>query len=308
MARRSFTGRELLLMLTGAMAAYPQDFGQDGAQSRAKFRSDVQWVNVAFSVRDRSGRLVENVTREEVEVYEDGVVQPVRFFGRTTDLPLTIGLIVDASGSQKSFVKDHHRDVDRFLKDVVGPKDRAFLLRVGNSLRLVADHTSSAKLVMEELDRFEHGERGFPTLGPREIRVAGTAFYDALYYASLEKMIGTEPGRRALVVFSDGEDNASAHHMIDAIEAAQSAGALVYAVRYTEPRKGILTARNKYGMSVMARIAGETGGAAFDARKEKMGRLFREIGAELRTLYEVAYSPLNASRDGTFRKVRVHLR
>jgi len=112
-----------------------------------------------------------------------------------------------------------------------------------------------------------------------------------------------EGGRRALIVFSDGEDNSSAHHMMDAIETAQSGDARVFAMRYTERRHGQLTARNKYGTSVMARIARETGGADFDARQGDIRTWFRQIGEDLRSSYELAYVSTNPVRDGSFRKI-----
>src|SRR5205085_5344905 len=99
-----------------------------------------------------------------------------------------------------------------------------------------------------------------PLVGPPERRRLGTAFYDAIFYPIAERLSSVEQGSRALILFSDGEDNASAHHMLDAIEMAQSADVRIYAIRYTEVQHGRLNARNKYGISVMKRLARETGG------------------------------------------------
>ena len=105
--------------------------------------------------------------------------------------------------------------------------------------------------MLDALAQFDHGDRHFPELGPDEDRELGTAFYDAIYYAVTTKLAAVEGGRRALIVFSDGEDNSSAHHMLDAIEAAQTGDARIFAMRYTGRKHGHLTARNKYGTSVM---------------------------------------------------------
>ncbi len=267
------------------------------------FRTDVNLINITFSVRDRQGKLVDDLNQNEVEVLEDGVPQRLSFFGRTADLPLTIGLIVDASDSQSKFFHRHHRDVETFLKDVLGPQDQAFLLCFGNHLRLVSDLTASVPQIMSNLNDFEHDKGHFPELGPKEKRTEGTAFFDAIFYAAQEKLANAR-GRRALVVFSDGQDNASAHHLIDAIETLQGADVLAYDVRYTDAGNH-LTARDKYGIRVMQRISHDSGAVDFDASKGELDQAFHDIGAELRSLYEVGYYSHNPERDGAFHKVVV---
>jgi len=269
---------------------------------------DVRLVNVAFSARGPNGVLVDNLTRDDVEVLEDAVPQKVSFFARSADVPLTLGLIIDFSGSQEHFQKQHHRDLEAFLKEVLGARDRAFLVAFGNRIRLVSDFSQSPEELVGKWKRFEDGDRKFPELGPNEDRELGTAFYDAIYYAVTEKLAGAQNGRKALLLFSDGEDNSSAHHLLDAIESAQNENVLVYAIRYTEKKHGKLTARNKYGMRVMDRIARETGGAHFDAEKTDTRSYFRQIGEELRSSYELAYYPTNPTKDDTFRKIVVRPR
>ena len=277
------------------------------AQEPPNIKVDVNLVNLACSVRDARGALAAQLTRDDFEVVEDGVAQKLSFFGRSLDLPLTLGLIVDVSGSQEEFAKQHHRDIDEFLKRVLRPQDRAFLICFGNHLRLVSDFSSDSGQLMDQLKRFEHGERGFPELGPRdEDRDGGTALFDALIYSS--EKFQNEPGRKALVVFSDGEDNASAHHLIDAIEAAQGSGAVAYAIRYTEMKHGRLNARNKYGTRVLDRLAQDTGGRAFDALKVDLKDAFEEIEQELRSLYELAYASTSPAAEGSFRKVTVRVK
>jgi Ca-activated chloride channel family protein len=284
------------------------------AFAQEPIRVAVNLVNVAFSVRDARGALVDNLNKEEVEVYEDAVQQKISFFANSTDVPLTLGLIVDVSGSQDHFSKQHEQDLEVFLKEVLGPKDRAFLVVFGNHIRLISDFSPAGPEIIERMkdyqgrgkgkgkDKHKHKHMEFPELGPAENRDLGTAFYDSIYYSVTEKL-ARENGRRALLVFSDGEDNSSSHDMMSTIETAQAENVVVYAIRYTEKEHGKLTARNKYGTSVMDRIAKETGGAHIDAEITDPHTYFRQIAEELRTSYELAYYPTNANKDEAFRKI-----
>jgi Ca-activated chloride channel family protein len=264
----------------------------------------VNLVNVAFSARDAQGALVDNLTKDDVEIFEDNVAQKIAFFARSIDVPLTLGLIVDASGSQEHFSKKHEQDLEIFLKSVLGPKDRAFLLCFGNHLRLVNDFTQSGTEILMHLKEYEKKTDRFPEIGPKESRELGTAFYDSIFYSVKEKL-AHEEGRRALLVFSDGEDNSSSNDMMTTIEAAQSENVVVYTIRYTKKEHGKLTARNKYGISVLDRIAKETGGAHIDAEVTDPHSYFKQIAEELRTSYELAYYPTNSSNDDTFRKIMI---
>jgi Ca-activated chloride channel family protein len=289
-----------LLMILGCGLA----FGQE------PIHVAVNLVNVAFSVRDSRGALVENLAKEDIEIFEDAVPQKISFFARSTDVPLTLGLIVDVSGSQDHFTKQHEQDLEVFLKEVLGPRDRAFLVTFGNHIRLISDFSASGAEIIERMKEYKDGNKGkhkgksaeFPELGPRESRDLGTAFYDSIYYSVTEKL-ARENGRRALLLFSDGEDNSSSHDMMSTIEKAQSENVVVYAIRYTEKEHGKLTARNKYGTSVMDRIAKETGGAHIDAEVTDPHTYFRQIAEELRTSYELGYYPTNSGKDETFRKI-----
>ena len=292
-----------LLVLCAAACVVAQ-----AAWAQAPIRVDVNLVNVGFSVRDDHGNLVTNLTQDDVEIAEDGVTQKISFFARSTDVPLNLGLVMDVSGSQQSFIKPHHKDLQAFLKTVLGPKDKAFLLAFANRLSLVCDYTDSAKDLVDSLSDFDREKnRGeYPIVGPPEFRVLGTAFYDALFYSSTQMMQNIERGRRALIIFSDGEDNSSAHHMLEAIEAAQANDVLLFAIRYTETRRdGRLTARNKYGTSVMERVARETGGADFDGQGKGLVAGFKQIGEQLRASYELAYHTSNPPGDKTFHKIAI---
>jgi Ca-activated chloride channel family protein len=284
------------LMLTLACAA--------GGGQEAQINVKVNLVNVSFVARDASGRLVDNLTQDDVEVFEDAVPQKISYFARSVDVPLTLGLIVDASGSQDHFSKEHKKDLEVFFKDVLGPKDRVFLVGFGNHIRLVSDFSASGADLLEEWKQYQKSTARFPELGPKEDRDLGTAFYDSIYYSVTEKL-ARESGRRAILLFSDGEDNSSSHNMMTTIETAQSANVLIYAIRYTEKERGKLTARNKYGISVMERVARETGGAHIDAETTNPHTYFRQIAEELRTSYEVGYYPKDPLKDDSFRKIAI---
>ena len=285
------------------------------AQQPIRVRTNL--VNMGFTARNAQGALVDTLTENDISVFEDGVQQKIAYLKRSVDAPLTLGLIVDTSGSQESEAKRHKHDIELFLKSVLGPKDRVFLVFFENRIRLISDYSQSGDELMERWDEFSGGEKKnnkkdksakkepeLPDLGPSEKRVLGTAFYDSIYY-SVSQKLAQETGRRALLVFSDGEDNSSSHDMMTAIEAAQSSDVLVFTIRYTEDSHGKLTARNEYGIRVMERIAKETGGAEFDAKATDPRENFKQIGEELRSMYEAGYYSTNSDKDETFRKVLV---
>ncbi len=276
-------------------------------RAQGSIQVDVNLVNVAFSVRDADGALVDGLSQDDFEVLEDSAPQKISYFAKSTDVPLTLGLIVDASGSQDRFEKQHEHDLDAFLKSVLGLQDRAFLVGFGNYVRLVKDFSRSGSDMMQQWKLYSKKPQNFPELGPHESRDMGTAFYDSIFY-SIENKLTTENGRRALLIFSDGEDNSSSHDMMTTIEEAQQANVVLFAIRYTQKEHGKLTARNQYGIRVMDRIARETGGMHIDAQETDPQKYFRQIADELRTSYELGYYPAPAAKDDTFRKVVVRVK
>ena len=277
------------------------------AQEPPTIRVDVNLVNLPFTARDSRGQLLLSLSKDDLEVLEDGVPQTITHFSKSGASPLTLGLVADASGSQRDFLKDHRRDLRDFLKNVAQPNDQAFLVCFGNHLRLVSPPTAAMEQITTRLQQFEKAKDldVFPRIGPRELRVSGTAFYDAIVHSANEILAKTDAGRRALIVFSDGEDNSSAHHLLDAIEAAQSTGAVVFCVRYTELKNNRWTARNKYGRAVMQRLAQETGGVDLDATDaDDLRPQFRQIADLLRASYDLGYNSSNP-RDGSFRKIQL---
>lgn len=309
----AFTVLALMILVAGVICL---------AQQPIRVRTNL--VNVGFTARNPQGALVDALTENDISVFEDGVQQKIAYLKRSVDAPLTLGLIVDGSGSQEKLAKEHQHDLGIFLKDVLGPNDRAFLVYFGNHLRLLSDYSQSSEELMSRYEAYTKTENHtvilgigskknkknadepkIPELGPQEEREAGTAYFDAIYYSVAEKL-AQETGRRALIIFSDGEDNSSEYDQMSAIEAAQSSDVLIFTIRYTENgKKGQLSARNKYGVRVMARVAKETGGADFDARKMDPHEYFKQIGEELRSMYEAGYYSTNSDKDETFRKVLV---
>jgi Ca-activated chloride channel family protein len=277
-------------------------------------RVDVHLVNVAFSVLDPAGHFVNNLNQDDFEVIEDNIPQKISFFGRASEIPLHLGLAADFSGSQANSIKPHHKDLHTFLKAVITPRDEAFLVCFAKRVRLANDSTSDTKDIIDSLSLFEEFLRGkskidgshFPDLGPREVRVGSvdTSFFDAAYNSVSEKFTSIERGRKALILFSDGDDNNSVRDEYEAIEIAQRNDVVYFCVRYTEvPKDGRLTSRNKNGITVLDRMAHETGGAHFDAREKNLSDHFRAIGDQLRSSYELAYHTTNPVSDGSFHKI-----
>src|ERR1017187_9345899 len=134
------------------------------------FRADVHLVNISFSVRDSRGQLVTGLTQNDFEVLEDGVPQKIAFFAPSQDVPLTLGLVVDISGSQGSFLKPHEKDLRTFLHAALTPKDRAFLACFANHIRLVADYSTPAHDLAKALAGYDHVKdaTAYPELGPKE--------------------------------------------------------------------------------------------------------------------------------------------
>lgn len=288
-----------------AVMALATSLALPGAMGQEPIRVTVNLTTVAFSARASNGALVDNLRKEDVEVLEDAVAQKIAHFAKSADLPLTLGLIIDASGSQDHFTKQHQHDLEVFLTDVLGPKDRVFLIGFGNHLRLVSDFTNSAEQILVNMNAYKKKAGAFPEIAAEtEERDLGTAFYDSIYYSVQEKL-AQEDGRRALLIFSDGEDNSSSHDMLTAIETAQAANVVIYSLRYTERHHGHLTPRNQYGIRVMDRIAKETGGAHIDAETTDPRTYFRQIAEELRTSYELAYYSTNSLKDDSFHKIKI---
>ncbi len=268
---------------------------------------DVDLVSILFSVRNRQGGLVPNLGKDDFNIFEDGKQQTIRNFTRETDLPLTIGLLVDVSKSQENLIGVEQAAASQFFSQVLRAKDMAFLISFGSEAELLQDSTNSADLLKSALKDLRvntsfTGITGMPGPVPTS-RVKGTILHDAVYLAANEKLRG-EVGRKAIVIISDGVDQGSRYDIRQAIEAAQKADAIVYSIEYVDPAF--------YGMfgggggGALKRLSEETGGRLFRVdRKHTLHDIFDEIQSEMRSQYAITYTPTNATRDGSFRKIEI---
>ncbi len=255
-----------------------------------QFTSSVRVVNVFVTVRDKKGQLIRGLQRGDFQVSEDGRIQEIRYFSADSDLPLTIGLLFDISGSQRSVI-EKQRDASReFLLKVLREGDSSFLMAFD---RRVA--------VVQELAKLD--------VGGQDSR--GTALFDAIVLAA--DRLKDEPGRKILVVLSDGIDTASSARMTDAISAAAQANALVYPIRFYDqdvfrfkvqsPALDNLMA----GKKTLEKIAKETGGAMYEVSgASTLADNFGRVQEELRMQYSLGYTP--ESGKPRYRKLKVTVR
>lgn len=284
-------------------AQQPQTGGPGGAQELPVIQVEVDVVNVLCSVRDKNGRLVSDLTKEDFRLRENKQEQTIKYFARESDLPLTIGLLVDVSKSQENLIEVERHAAHRFFSEVLRQKDLAFLISFGVDAELLQDLTSSADLLREGLDhlRLNAGAGGVlpgpvPTSNPR-----GTVLYEAVYLAA-QDMLRKEVGRKVIVVISDGVDMGSRVSKSEAIEAAQKADAIIYSIYYADPRYQDF--RNGYGD--LKQMSTETGGRIFEVRRKyPLERVFADIQEEMRSQYSLGYTPTNPVKDGGFRTLTI---
>lgn len=267
---------------------------------------DVDLVNVLFSVRDKRGGLLPNLTQDDFAVFEDGKEQKISQFTRETNLPLTIGLLVDISGSQRNLIESERRGAIQFFRQVLKQKDMAFLISFGPEAELLQDYTNSINLLSDGLRnlRVESGVGGLhPGPVPTAGQPRGTILYDAVYLAANEKLKG-EVGRKAVVLLTDGVDQGSRIKRQDAIDAAHRADTIIYSVQYFDP--GAYGYRYMPSDGDLRRMSEDTGGHLYRVdRKYSLDMIFDELQRELRSQYSIAYSPSNPNKDGSFRKLEI---
>ncbi len=270
---------------------------------------NVQVVNIYFNVKDKRGALIPNLKKEDFQVSEDGKPQTIKYFDTDSNQPLTLGLLIDTSGSQSRVLPMEKEVGASFLRDVLTPKDLAFLINFDISVDLIQDYTSDATRLRRAMEKTQindgggSGAGGIAGAGQGTIPVSrpkGTLLYDAVYLASNEKL-QKEAGRKAMVLLTDGGDQGSDETLANAIEAAQKSEVIVYV---------IMIADRMYfrsGDSEMRKLADQTGGRVIDVGKDpkKLRKAFDEIGTELRSQYMIGYVPANTAADGKYRKLEV---
>jgi len=263
----------------------------DDPDAIATFRKRVDEVNVIFTVTDKHGHFIKDLKESNIHVLDDHKPpSSVVAFRSETDLPLRVGLLIDASNSIRERFRFEQEAAMYFLSQIVRPKsDEAFVLGFDTTAEVTQDFTDNT-------EKLAHGVRVLRPGG-------GTAMYDAIYYSCRDKLMKAQasgPVRRAIILVSDGEDNQSRVTMGETIEMAQRAEVILYAISTN-------TSNIKMrGDKVMEKMAEATGGRAFFPFKiEDVSNAFAEIQDELRSQYAVAYKPADFKADGRYRAIDI---
>ena len=295
------------LLALAHLGAQNAEIGAAGED--ATFTLDVQVVNVLATVKDRSGRLLSDLSKDDFILSEDGVRQDIRYFAHQTELPLTIGLLIDTSGSQQALVPDERRAGMMFFQSVLRPKtDLAFLMSFDRNVELLQDYTASLQLLERGLGglEVEVPTGGFHPNPTGDRKQTSTALHDALYLAA-DEMFRNQVGRKAVVIISDGFDFGSKVKLKTAIEAAQRADIVVYTIEYLDRHfQGYLSFGA--GAGTLKRMSEQTGGSFFKvSRGIRLVDIFRQIEDEMRSQYSIGYSPKSGLDRAGFRKITLKI-
>lgn len=276
----------------------------------AAIKVDVDVVSVLATVRDKRGGLVGNLEQKEFTILEDGKPQAIKYFTRETDLPLTIGLLVDVSRSQENLIGIERNAATQFFSKVLRKKDEAFLISFGEESELLQDYTSSVRLLEEGLNqlRVSSAVGGLhPGPVPTAGQPRGTVLYDAVYLASTEKL-KSEVGRKVIVLITDGVDEGSRLTRDQAVEAAQKSDAVIYSIFYQDPNAYGPFFSGGGGEAELRRMSDATGGRVFRVdRKHSLDEVFQELQDEMRSQYSIGYTPSNDVKDGSYRHLEIRL-
>ncbi|MGB6973461.1 MAG: VWA domain-containing protein [Terracidiphilus sp.] len=289
----------------------------DENQSVATIKVNVSLVDQFFTVTDKHGALIPHLTRNDCSIAEDNVPQTIKNFTAESNLPLTIGMMLDTSGSQDEVLPLEQQAGDQFLRDILRPKDEAFLLSFDVNVDLLQDYTNSASQLAHAMDKAQintaggNGAFGIPGLGTGPVPVQGTPkgtlLYDAVYLASHQKL-ADQSGRKALIILTDGQDEGSKTTIKEAIAAAQRSNAIIYVILIADP--GVYGSFNMgySGYSAAKQMSTETGGRVINVgyNGKKLAAAFQQIADELRSQYVATYTSTDAKLDGTFRRITVH--
>ncbi len=288
-------------------------------ESVATFKLNVGLVDVFFTVKDKQGNLVPHLTQNDCTINENKEPQKLKSFAAETQQPLTLGILLDTSGSQQRVLSLEQEVGSEFLSRVLRQKDEAFLLSFDVNVDLLQDYTNSPRLLSRAMNRAQintaggNGAGGIPGAGggtvPTHGTPKGTILYDAVVMASNQKL-NQETGRKAMILLTDGEDEGSSYKIGDAIAAAQKSNVLVYVILIADVQGYFSQGMGYYGYSPMKRLTEETGGRLIDVGNngKKLEAAFQQIEDELRTQYVATYTPSNTKLDGTFRHLGVECR
>jgi VWFA-related protein len=265
---------------------------------------ETELVHLFVTVRDKHGGLISNLEQNDFQVFEDGQQQKIAYFSKEMDLPLTIGMLIDTSGSQENLLGAEQQAAEQFLSRILGQKDLALVINFDLDVNLLADFTNDRAVLDHAIDRARINDPAVPAVvqGPFPQQMNGTHFYDAVYLACHDKL-AEEAGRKAVIALTDAQDYGSSYKLDDAIEAAQRADTVVHVL--------LIADRWQYfgayeGEGVARQLAEQTGGRVIRVTSErKLNEAFDELAQELRSQYVIGYYPANSARDGSFRKIKV---
>ncbi len=279
-------------------------------QAVATLNVNVNLVNLYFSARDKDG-FITSLAKSDCSIAEDKVPQTIKNFTQEKKLPLTIGILLDTSGSQTNVLPLEQQSGATFLRDVLTPKDEAFLISFDINVDLLADYTNRTSEIARALNKasINTGAGTGSVTGNGEPR--GTLLFDAVYLAAHDKL-AQEAGRKIIVILTDGGDQGSQETLKSATEAAQKANAIVYVILIADHAFygggfGTINLADT-GARDMDRLAADTGGRVINVGHDgkKLEDAFNQIQEELRTQYLLSYTPTNDKADGTFRKISLN--
>jgi VWFA-related protein len=283
-------------------------------QSISTLKVNVNVVQLFFNVKDKKGALIPSLTRNDFQVLEDSKPQTIKYFTAESDLPLTLGILIDSSGSQQRVLEMEKEVGANFLSEILRPKDLAFVISFDVDSNLLQDFTNSTRRLREALNTARINAppsscSGLPGAGggplPCSSNPKGTVLYDTVYLAAHDQL-AQQVGRKAMILLTDGEDQGSQLKINDAIEAAQKSDSICYILLIAD--RGFYGFGGYSGDREMKKLASETGGRVIDVgnKSDKLKEAFDQIAHELRSQYNVGYTPTNPALDGTFRKVEIH--
>src|SRR5436309_877752 len=279
-------------------------------------RVETNLTNVFFTAADKQKRFISNIKREDVRLLEDGVPQEIFTFQSNVDLPLSLAILIDTSGSEERTLPEEKAAARSFLESVMrANKDEAAVVSFTGEVTLEQGLTGNIGRLRRAIDRVEFvAPSGYvgggvvvggtpPISGTQQTLAGGTAIWDAIWATSNELLSASaQHTRRAIILLTDGEDTISQVHMQDAINRATKADALIYAIGIGD--------RYQFGINegALRKITEGTGGRAYFPRNERELRdSFAQIEKDLREQYLIAYSPSNKSRDGSYRRVTIEI-
>ena len=268
-----------------------------------QIRIQVSLVNLFATVRDKHKAIITGLKQDDFQVFEDGQVQEITNFSAESNLPITLGILVDTSGSESYMLSAEKEAASRFLGRVMRKGDLAMVMSFDTDVDLLADFTDDRSRLDRAINRAQINAPGssaiiaqgpFPTSGS-----GGTDFYDAVYLAAHDKL-ADEAGRKAIVILTDAEDTGSKLKLQDAIESAQRTDTVVHI---------LLVAADGGDQNVAKKLTDETGGRMIVVRSERnLEQAFDEISEELRSQYTIGYVPTNKSHDGSYRKIKLEMK